>query len=431
MNKFHRLLGASCLIAQPLLLNILAIPATAYIIRELGPDGYGQWAISNALVAVVICLTNLGLRPLFIRNVAQDPESAQAALAEQLGVRTLLAILAALITEAACVCMGYPAVVLQCTALASVGLIFTVVLFTFSDLLQALHRFPLIATVNLVAGIVLTGASVLMIWLGLGPVGLSCAYALGPLTGAVIAALLVRRLLFPVTVHWNLRRFRELLWQSRVLGAQQILSATQAQAEGLLVPKLLGYAASGYFTAGSLLASRLILVPDGLGTAFYPMIAQQHKRGLEHTARAVARYMGLSLSLCILIALGASLTAPYLGDILFPGRAAQCTMVIQITVWALPLLALGQGMEYAMNAVGKHAEQARSAMGATVCSLALAVILVYFLGLQGACYSWVGRQALLAAFRLPGFIRTFAPAFLPLRAVCRRWFLELAFRTDQ
>ena len=42
----------------------------AFIIRQLGPTGYGQWAVATSLLAVSTVLTNLGLRGAFVRAVA-------------------------------------------------------------------------------------------------------------------------------------------------------------------------------------------------------------------------------------------------------------------------------------------------------------------------------------------------------------------------
>ena len=40
----------------------LSVPAMAYIIRGLGPIGYGQWTMATALIGTMTILTNLGLR---------------------------------------------------------------------------------------------------------------------------------------------------------------------------------------------------------------------------------------------------------------------------------------------------------------------------------------------------------------------------------
>src|SRR5688500_13167142 len=82
-----RFFGAVCTSLQPILLSAIALPATAYVIRRLGPTQYGQWAVATTLVTVVTFLTNLGLRGAFVRSVAREPEAAARLFAEQLGLR--------------------------------------------------------------------------------------------------------------------------------------------------------------------------------------------------------------------------------------------------------------------------------------------------------------------------------------------------------
>lgn len=105
------LVGASFLIAQPLLLNALSIPATAYIIAKLGALDYGQWSIALTLIASTNILTNLGLRSSFIRSVARDPKIAPQAFGEQLGLRALLALVAGATALGLSAALGYPTLV--------------------------------------------------------------------------------------------------------------------------------------------------------------------------------------------------------------------------------------------------------------------------------------------------------------------------------
>ena len=69
-------LNSLVLAAQPFLLSVLSVFATAYIIRGLGPVEYGRWATAAALTGATGIFANLGLRPLFIRSLAGCPPSA-------------------------------------------------------------------------------------------------------------------------------------------------------------------------------------------------------------------------------------------------------------------------------------------------------------------------------------------------------------------
>src|ERR1044071_9217231 len=107
MSNFKNLTSAVFIIGQSLFLNVLSIPATAYIVHRLGPFGYGQWAIAASLVAASGVLSNFGLRTLFSRDVAQNPANAAKGLAHQLGLRAFLTMGAFLLALGFCLAMGY------------------------------------------------------------------------------------------------------------------------------------------------------------------------------------------------------------------------------------------------------------------------------------------------------------------------------------
>ena len=70
------LIGASAVVAQPLLLNAVSIPATYYIISSLGPEQYGEWSIALSLLAATSVLVGLGTRLAFVRSISRDPSRA-------------------------------------------------------------------------------------------------------------------------------------------------------------------------------------------------------------------------------------------------------------------------------------------------------------------------------------------------------------------
>jgi O-antigen/teichoic acid export membrane protein len=401
--------GAAWLILQPLALNVLTVPATAYIIRKLGPAGYGQWSAAAALTAAVLVLTNLGVRTIFVRAIAQNPESAPQAFAEQLGLRVLLALGASIVAIFACLVMHYPPAVMQCTLIGSLGLLCCGVASSVSDLLYAFERLGESAGITLIQGLILTGCSVAVAYKGLGPVGLAWAYLLGPLTAAVMSLWLVQRKFFPVRFHWSLPRFFSLLRESRALAAQLTVGAVTTNVESLLVPKLMGIVVFGQFSAGLLPANRLTVISDGLSTAFYPIIARKWTENPAAAVREALRFLGLSVGICVLLAVGGALVAGPAAEILFPKNPALCRMVISITVWALPLHALAEGIAYTLNACGKHGLQARLGMCAMPFGLAGSVGLIYSLGIPGACWSWVLRPVIDLLFYVPAFFKVFGP----------------------
>jgi len=258
------LFGAASVSLQPIILNIVSIPVLALIIRGLGSVRYGCWATATALIAASAVLSNLGLRGAFVRAVAKEPQTAPAALAQQLGARLFLAMIASLICLAVCLLLHYPTITLQCTVIAAIGVLFTSFATTLADLLQAFHRLPSVAMANLVSGLALTAASVVAIGLGAGPVGLSPACLLGPVLSAVILWLVVRRGVCAVRIRWNFTEFRQLLRRSRCFAAQQIVNSTSASAASLMLR--FGLRGACWFLVMRPLIQIIFLLPEFIRT---------------------------------------------------------------------------------------------------------------------------------------------------------------------
>lgn len=401
------LFGAACLSLQPLILNVLSVPVMAYIIHRLGPEGYGQWMAATALIAVSTILTSLGLRGAFVRGVSADPPSAPVALAEQMGLRLSLTALAAALAILACRALGYAPAVIWCTAIGAVGLGLTTIATTFGDLLQAFGRIKTMATVNLIAGLALTGASALAAWGGSGPIAIAAAYLIGPAISAALSLVIVRRSICPVGMRWSLGRFGVLLVQCRFFAAQQFLSVASSQAEALMLPRLIGASQFGFFSAGAVVANRLTAIPDGLCTAAYPGMVKAHARnGASGAARLVRTYIIAGAGVGALIALAVTFVADPIGRLLFPEQSEPFAAIVRITIWSLPLAATEMVMSYALNAAGKDGFQARASAPAAALSLLGAATLVYGFGVSGACWSTLLRPAIRIAFLSPAMFRT-------------------------
>ncbi len=400
------LFGGTCLAVQPLLLNALSLPVMAYIIRGLGPASYGQWTMATAVTGVLGVLANLGLRGAFVRQVAGQPEEAPKALAEQLGLRLVLATIAATLTIVLCLILRYPIVVIECAAVSALAMIVSTFASTLVDVLQAMGSTATMAGVNLVAGVLLTAASVVVIWVGLGPVALSVAYLIAPAFAAITLLSFVRKEI-PVQIRFDRVGGLRLLKQSRSFAAQILLCSSSSYVEALFLPQLIGPANFGLYIAGTLLPSRLESIPDGFCTAAYPMLTRRFRDGRARGTWLTMGWLVFILVSCLTAATGVFLLAGPIAGLLFPGNPESCRMVIQVTVWALPLMGIESVLGNAINAGGADAAQARACLPTAVCNVALTIILMKQMGLTGACIAMPLRHAVRIIILTACFSRWF------------------------
>jgi O-antigen/teichoic acid export membrane protein len=402
-----RSLESLYLTAQPILLNIVGLFAIAYIIRALGNQSYGEWTTATSLVLTFGVLTHLGMRPIFVRALAHDRSSAPHRLDEQLGLRGLLGAAAALLSVVACLVFGHSTTVLLCVLIAGGTLVITALNEALADVLDAFERYTAFATILLLGGLLLTALSVVVCALGGGPVALALSYVSGPAFNLVAMAILIRRQLFRFRprLHWS--RFRHLLREARLPARNVVLGSLQDRAESLLLPRIVGYGSFGFFSAGIIPATRLDAIPSGMTSFFYPKIVRAYRSGVQAALMPVGHFLTLLLILSLGAALGATFLAPWVGAILFRENAGPCTMVLRITMWSVPLVALNWGASCALQASGRFDENARAGIRAVYVNLAVTVVLVLGFGLVGAAVSVVSKAVVSLALLAPPFFRAF------------------------
>jgi O-antigen/teichoic acid export membrane protein len=402
--------SAAFLSIQPLALNVLSVPVLAYIIRRLGADGYAHWMTAATLVAASAVIANPGLRGAFVRQVAADPGSAKSALADQLGLRLLLTILAGLMVTCICLALGYPAPVLWCTVVGVAGMALTTVATTFADLLQSVHRIQTLAAVNLAAGLSLTGASVIAARWGNGPVAIAAAYLIGPGVSAGAMLIIVQRWVCPVGVRFHVPRCVSLLVRARFFAAQQLLSIGSTQAEALMLPLMIRMSQFGFFTAAAMIPNRASVLPDALCTAAYPGLVKACASGAHRGARLVLAYLTIAALGGALVSLAVMVVAEPIGRLLFPAEPGPFAEILRLIIWCLPLVGMDMVLSYSLNAAGRDSAVARASLPAAAVTLIASVALVSSLGVTGACWSMLLRPLVRIAFLAPVAFRAFGPA---------------------
>lgn len=399
--------GAAWLSGYQLLLNVLSVPALAYIIRELGAMEYAHWMTATGLLTFATLATNLGLRPAFVRRVASGDGGVREALAEQLGLRLVLSACAAACVVLVCWALGYPSIVLWCAGVGGVGLLLTTIATTLGDVLQATQRVRPLARTALVSGLCLTLVAVAAAWARGGPVSVAGAYLLGPLVSILMLGRVVRAEVTPIAIRFGREQGARLLGQSKHFAVQHVLFAGSGQAEALIAPLLLGMGPFGLFTAGSLFANRLAVIPDSLCTAAYPTLVQAAGESRVRARAMSLKYLLVSVGGSTVIAGVLMWVAMPVARVLMPMDAAALASVIGFTIWALPLVSVELVLGYALTAARREAVQARVAWPASLLGVLASFVLIVMMGLEGACWSMLARPVIRCAFLMPEFVRTF------------------------
>ena len=391
-------------------MNIVGLPAMGYIVHQQGNTNFGQWQTAATLTTTLGVLSFLGLRPYFVRSVAQDPASVGERLGEQLVLRFILAVLGGFLAVGACLALGYSKTVLWCAVVASVANVLTAIAYAFADVLEGQERFLSYTNVTFASGLALTLASVLVCAAGYGPVALSVGYLVGPLVGVVGMGLVVHKHA-PIRLLWRPARYLVMLKECRLQSRATLLGSFEQRAESLVLPKVAGYAHTGVFAAGNIPASRLISIPYGLASFYFPKIARRQNQGRDLN-ETITHMLTILLLLTLPATLGVCFLSGWVSEVLFKDSPELCASVMRWTTWSLPLAAVASGFTCALQATGRIEITARVDLWSILIGFVVTAVCVTQFGIVGAIASWLLRAVLAMVLLMPAFLRWFKPGFL-------------------
>lgn len=329
---------------------------TLYLVRALGPTGYGAFAIAVSISLLVLLPSDFGLSAAAARFLAErrhDADAAAGVLARGLhlkliaGAVTTIALFAAapLIAHA----YGDPGLTwpLRWVSIALFGQGLVYFLNACFAALRTVSSSLMMYTCESAAE---TCASVVLVAVGLGVAGAGLGRAVGYAVGAAVGLILARRFTAgPLRRAWLSRRVLSVRALGRYAGSMMIVDAAHtaiAQVDVLFIAGLLSVQAAGPFAA----VTRLFTLINYLGTAVASGVGPR----LARSARAEpdVRTFGLGLKYVVI----------------FEG-----VLVAPLVVWARPIVSLALGSGYGESVGVMRALAPAAVLGGLATVLALGV----------------------------------------------------------
>jgi O-antigen/teichoic acid export membrane protein len=386
--------GFASLVLGTFFVRGVGFGATIVLSRAVGPADFGIFAFGLTLAQLFAVCANCGLDDLLVREIARAPQAMRTLTGAQLGLRASTlpiaaggALLLAVLNPAHSLLYAWFALY----AWLHAGLL---VLCAAGRGLKRPRDHALLLSLQIV---LIAPASIAASILARSIDLAAAAFAAGT---ALTLALGYGRL-------WRRREAPSLAWQPRAW--QPLVRATLpfgASLFGLLmldrlaftsVAFMQGALAAGWFGAAYNLGLALSSVAMAAAATLYPVLsvmARQHPADFAATARRLAQSTLLgSLALAVAV----RLCAPQLVPLLFGPAYAPSAPVLELTIWALPLLSLSLVLVTILQAADRQRDAAIATGQALLLAVPLTIIGALAGGLHGAAVSYVVSHLVLTA----------------------------------
>ena len=387
-------LNSAWLLADRVVRLGIGVVVGAWVARYLGPIAFGKLAYATAIAGLFVAISELSLESITVRALVARPEATPRLLGSALVMRFwggLAGVALSCITG--WLLRADDVLILIMVALVASTFLVTplnVAEFIFQARLE--NRVPVAARF---AAFIVT--NVLRIALVLGGASV-VAFAVVPLVECVLGVIALAAFLRGAGLSvWSWRFDREeaveLARQATPLIAAGFAALMVLRLDQLLIGQILGDKAVGIYAAAARLTEAAQFALAGLAIPLLPAMLALRAHDPARYRLESERLFTILLGVGIAAAIVVSLAAPAIVRLLYGPDYEETIGVLRIHAWSLAFGAVGVAVGSYLIAEGLTWFALFRAGGALLVNVALNVVLLPRLGVEGAAWAALGASA--------------------------------------
>ncbi len=382
----------------------LALVYTVLIARHLGPASFGILTFAIALTGLFGVLTDFGLRPLTVREVARDKSLASKYLANISLMKIVLVIVTFGLIALTVNLMGYPEQTIKVVYLMALFVIFGAFTRMFYSIFQAYERMEYESVGQVLHGVLLLSGVIIATKYGFGVFAFALLYCLTSVAVLMYSYAVLRwRISNPVAV-WSLRRL-EIDWsfwkltikQALPFGLSIVFTGIFFGVDSVMLSFLKGDAVVGWYNAAYRIVLALLVIPTTLSVALFPVMSKFHGSSPSSLGIAHEKFFKYMAILGAPIGVGTTLLARRLILLLFGTQYAESTAALQILVWSAVFIFLHAAYVVLFAASNRQGISAKITGVCLALNVVLNLILIPRYSLIGASIATLATNFLVLA----------------------------------
>lgn len=379
--------------------SVIALALTPLLLRGLGSEMFGVWALFGVVVAVSQML-DFGLGRALVRRVAQGRSLGQwSTIAAHLNsdfwpLVGLVGLLAASVWLAAPWLAGWLGVPAELSAVGAgalrlMALSFLPILCTliFTATLEGAQRMAYTSLATILNRLTFAAVALLAVGKGMGLLGVAVAFLAASLLQTLVVFVASRRVQPGLRTSPRLARQRLLAqdWRfGRFIFATSLIALAFTATNKIALARWSGLTSVAYYELAAVVAGQLFILALAITQALYPAFAAAHSEGgLEAVRHLFTR--ALRLTSLVVVPLGAAIIAlagPFISA-WFGEPLAQPVMGLRWLTLAWTIVSLAASASVALQATGRPALAWLLAVYNMLVNLALVLLLVPRWGFSG------------------------------------------------
>ncbi len=349
MNTVQRIAkNTGVLLAANVISKILSFFYVMYMARCLGVQGFGILSFALAFTGIFSVFTDLGLRPLMIREVARDKSLASKYFANVGAIKVILVAVTFGLISLTINLLGYPKQTIKVVYFVALSVIFGTFSQMFYSVFQAFEKMEYQSFGQILDGVLMLMGVIFGVKYDFNVVGFACLYVIARAFvlgfGFFVMVFKFRNLLsaFPIEItgfDWSF--WKHSLKEAWPMGAKVICVMIYVRIDQVMLSLMKGDTTLGLYSAAHRLSEISMIIPLVFTTSLFPVMAKYHKDYKSSFANAYGKSVKYLLYLALPMAFIVTLLARPIVNLIFGADFSGSVIALQILIWATALSYIG------------------------------------------------------------------------------------------
>jgi O-antigen/teichoic acid export membrane protein len=333
--------------------KLLGVALIIYAARQLGTDGFGQYAFVLSLHTIFYIFTDFGLGILTVRDLAQNPKEESRYFTNIVTLRCLLSILAGGGMIGTVVLLGHPPAIVQLTIILAVALFFNCNIDTATSIFNAHQRMEIPSAVSVIANTFRVTASLGVLVAHGGVMALIWVHAIYAVVHMSILFWILLYFIRPV-FSLDFQFWKKMLKQAYPLALASLFSIIYFRVDAIMLASMRGQDAVGIYSAAYRLLEFTLIIPTYYSAAIFPVIAASYQNNPKRFLLIYRRSLKYMWIISLPMAMGAVILAPRFISMLFGEPYAASVPVLSVLMWTFVLIAINSINPIYLIVMGKQ-----------------------------------------------------------------------------
>lgn len=362
MNTIQRIAkNTAVLLAAQVLGHALSFFYMMYTARYLGAAGFGILAFGLAFTSIFGVISDFGLQPLTIREVARDRSLSSKYLANISGMKIILVTVTFGLIALTINILGYPKQTINVIYLLGLSIIFSTFNTMFYSIFQAHERMEYQSLGQILNGALMLGGVIFAMKYNFGVVGFASLYFLVSIV-VLAYSFAILRVRFPsLSLAWFPRKIEIdwSFWKSTIREALPFgLAMTFVMIfywiDSVMLSLMKGDAVVGWYNVAYRMVLVLLLIPHSFIAAIYPAMSKLYVTSQDSLMLSFEKSFKYLAIIGIPIGVGTTLLAKRLILLIFGTEYMNSIFPLQILVWSSVFIFLDQAFGNLLNTINKQ-----------------------------------------------------------------------------